>query len=154
MIAAGLRVFFYLEDHERTLDSPTHKIAAGRTVTRLLEALQALEDRKTKLEAERAAIGPQQRVQPIEAARVRRELTALAGSWRRVLTEDPENARPIVTSLLVGRVTISPTDIPKVWELRRQGTPTGLFSRFFPLGMASPPGMDRRWKVRGDTRAA
>jgi site-specific DNA recombinase len=126
-------------EHER--ERLIAAIAAGRTVTGLLEALQALEDRKTKLlEAERAAISPQRRVQPIEAARVRRELTALAGSWRQVLTDDPENARPIVKSLLVGRVTISPTDIPKVWELRGQGTPAGLFSRFFPLGMASPPG--------------
>ena len=78
----------------------------------------------------------------IDAPRVRRELAALASSWRQVLTEDPDNARPIVTSLLVGRVTISPTDIPKVWELRGQGTPAGLFSRFLPLGMASPPGFE------------
>jgi hypothetical protein len=125
-------------EHER--ERLMAAIAAGRTVTGLLEALQALEDRKTKLESERAAIGPQRRVPSIDGARVRRELAALASLWRQVLVDDPVNARPIVTSLLVGRVTITPSEIPKVWELRGQGTPAGLFSRFFPLGMASPPG--------------
>jgi hypothetical protein len=65
---------------------------------------------------------------------VRRELTALAGSWRQVLAEDPENARPIVTSLLVGRVTIAPTVKPREWKMRGEGTLAGLFERTFPSG--------------------
>jgi hypothetical protein len=43
--------------------------------------------------------------------------------------------------MLEGRVTITPT-MPKAWELRGQGTLAGLFSRNFPLGMASPPGFE------------
>jgi hypothetical protein len=52
-------------------------------------------------------------------------------------------------SLLIGRVTVTPTDRPKVWEMRGQGTPAGLFSRIFsPLGMASPRGHEegRQWE--------
>jgi hypothetical protein len=57
-----------------------------------------------------------------------------ATSWRRVLLEDTDNARPIVTSLLVGRVTIAPTTNSREWEMRGEGTLTGLFERTFPLG--------------------
>jgi hypothetical protein len=63
-------------------------IASGRTVRGLLEALQALENRKTKLESERAASAPRRPVQRFDMARIRRELLELAGSWRQVLAED------------------------------------------------------------------
>ena len=104
-------------------------IAAGRTVTGLLEALQALDTRKATLETERVAVGSQRRLRPSDAARVRHELLVLAGSWRRVLADDRVNARPIVTSLLNGRVTITPGAERKQWELRGEGTLSGLFSR-------------------------
>ena len=32
----------------------------------------------------------------------------IVGSWRQVLADDPTHARPIVSSLLKGRVTITP----------------------------------------------
>jgi hypothetical protein len=116
-------------------------ITSGRTVTGLLEALQALDNRKAAVESERAALSSQGRVQPIDGARVRRELMKLAGSWRQVLADDPLNARPIVTSLLVGRVTIAPTMKPREWEMRGEGTLAGLFERTFPSG----------WRPRGDS---
>ena len=43
------------------------------------------------------------------------------------LLEDPANARPIVTSLLVGRVTIAPTTNPREWKMCGEGTLAGLF---------------------------
>jgi site-specific DNA recombinase len=109
-------------------------ITSGRTVTGLLEALQALEHRKVKLESELAAIDSPRPVLRIDTARVRRELLELAGSWRQVLADDPTNARPIVTSLLIGRVTIAPTTTPREWQMRGEGTLVGLFERTFPLG--------------------
>jgi hypothetical protein len=63
---------------------------------------------------------------------VRRELIEIADAWRDVLAHDPTNARPIVTSLLVGRVTITPTG-DKRWQMRGEGTLIGLFSRVFPV---------------------
>jgi hypothetical protein len=39
-----------------------------------------------------------------DADRVCDELLVLAGSWRRILADDPMHARPIVSSLLKGRV--------------------------------------------------
>ena len=63
----------------------------------------------------------------------RRELVALANDWRRVLVDDPANARPIVSALLVGRVTITPIVPKRRWVLKGEGTLAGLFERaIFP----------------------
>jgi hypothetical protein len=92
---------------------------------------------------------------------MRRDLMELAGSWRHVLAEDPTNARPIVTSLLEGRVTIAPA-IPrragiapkKEWDLSGNGTLDGLFSRAIFVGMASPRGPGRFYTLKGSSRGA
>jgi hypothetical protein len=61
---------------------------------------------------------------------------ALAGSWRRVLVDDPTHARPIVSSLLKGRVTIVPMKVAKKrWVLTGEGTLTGLFKMVIFPGM-------------------
>jgi hypothetical protein len=59
----------------------------------------------------------------------------LAGPWRRVLVDDPTNARPIVPSLLIGRVTFTPKPAAeKRWILSGAGSLAGLFERtIFPL---------------------
>jgi hypothetical protein len=44
------------------------------------------------------------------------------------MADDPTNARPIISSLLVGRVTITPLAAHR-WNLRGMGTLAGLFSR-------------------------
>ena len=61
-------------------------------------------------------------------ATIRADVLTLADSWRRVLAEDPDNARPIITSLPIGRVTITPSAERKVWKLRGRGT-RGVFTR-------------------------
>ena len=66
----------------------------------------------------------------------------MAAAWRQVLAEDQTNARPIISSLLVGRVTITPASLPKTWDLRGRGTLAGLFEKTLPLGMASPAGFE------------
>jgi hypothetical protein len=72
-------------------------------------------------------------LQASEIDGVRADLFALAGSWRQLLADDPMNARPIVSSLLRGRVTFTPTDAPKRWTVRGEGTLSGLFSgEIFP----------------------
>jgi hypothetical protein len=69
-------------------------------------------------------------LQASDAARVRRELMDLARSWRQVLVAGAKHARPIVTALLVGRVTITPAlDAARTWILRGEGTLRGLFER-------------------------
>ncbi len=104
-------------------------ISSGRAVTGLLDVLQALDDRQAGLDSQRAAIASRQRLRASDAATLRRELTTLAGSWRKVLADDPIHARPIVTTLLNGRVTITPTATRKEWALTGEGTLTGLFQR-------------------------
>ncbi|MEP7307311.1 MAG: recombinase family protein [Acidobacteriota bacterium] len=108
-------------------------IATGGQLSGLLEALSTRETRAGQLEAERATLCAQRPVSAGEAGRVRDGLLALAGSWRRVLAEDPTHARPIVSSLLIGRVTFTPMPQTKRWELRGQGTLAGLFvGEIFP----------------------
>jgi hypothetical protein len=60
----------------------------------------------------------QKRLQASEIGTVREGLVALSSDWRRVLMDDPTHARPIVSSLLKGRVTFTPLAEPGWWELR------------------------------------
>jgi site-specific DNA recombinase len=103
-------------------------IASGGQLDGLLQALQAREARRVQLEADRHAVRSQRHLKASEAATVRKDLIGLADSWRRVLAEDPPNARPIVSSLLIGRVTITPLPANK-WNVKGNGTLAGLFSR-------------------------
>jgi hypothetical protein len=81
----------------------------------------------------------ERRLRASDVARLRDELMALAHAWRRVLVDDPMNARPIVVSLLKRRVTIDPVEnARKRWTLRGEGTLVGLFQKVisgdsFPL---------------------
>ena len=63
----------------------------------------------------------------------------LAGSWRRVLVDDPTNARPIVASLLNGQhVTITPMkNLRKRWTVRGSGSLSGLLHHVIFAGNVS-----------------
>ena len=75
------------------------------------------------------------RLKTSDADRVRDELLTLATSWRQVLADDPTHARPIISSLLKGRVTITPMDVRKRWTLSGEGSLVGLFERAVFPGM-------------------
>ena len=115
--------------HER--DRLVAAIASGGMLDGLLSALQAREQRRRELEASLQTLRSQRILGATEAMGVRDELLALADDWRRVLAHDPANARPIVSSLLVGRISIKPTlgKSRKTWMLSGTGTLTGLFCR-------------------------
>src|SRR5262249_30769739 len=111
-------------------------IAAGGQLDGLLTALQAREARRKVLEAQQDQVRSGRRLKASEAEHVRDELLTLAGSWRRVLADDPLHARPIVSSLLVGRVTFTPkADAQKRWIVSGEGTVIGLFSKVLSAGM-------------------
>jgi hypothetical protein len=130
----------------RERDRLVAAIAAGGELEGLLEALKARDSKQRALEADRDALRVQRRLKASDAIRVREELLEISEGWRRVLSDDPPNARPIVTTLLNGRrVTIAPKG-SKRWELRGEATLTGLFSKVFALGMASPSGTDNHYQ--------
>ena len=104
-------------------------IAAGGDLDGLLEALQTRERAKAALEADRQAMRAERRLEASDAMRVRDELHGLVASWRSVLVHDPTNARPIVSSLLRGRVSLTPLEARKRWRLRGDGHLIGLFER-------------------------
>jgi hypothetical protein len=117
-------------------------IAAGGDLQSLLDALKGREASLSRLRADRARLTASR--PPYDAAKVRRDLEALASDWRHVLTSEPQHARPVLAQLLVGRVRFSPRD--GAWEMSGQGTIAGLFQRVIgagdPLGMASPTGFE------------
>lgn len=121
-------------DQER--DRLVAAIATGGQLDGLLEALRTRQAKRATLEAERRAMRVERRLEASDAARVRGELMALTQSWRMVLADDPVHARPIVTQLLKGRVTITPMTVAKRrWTLRGEGTLTGVFGMvIFPSG--------------------
>jgi hypothetical protein len=128
-------------------------LPTGGQLETLLEALSARERQRATLEAERTAVLSGNRLQAKDANRVRDELLTIANDWRQVLANNPTNARPIVSSLLKGPVTITPTVRPKEWTLRGEGTLTGLFERTIYLSVARPQrgswlcvGCNIRWR--------
>lgn len=101
-------------------------IAAGGQLEGLLEALRARETQLTTLEAERVSLRSASRLKASDVHRVRDELMDLAHEWRQVLARDPTNARPVVSRLLKGRVTITPKTKNR-WTMSGEGTLRGLF---------------------------
>lgn len=90
-------------------------IAAGGQLSGLIEALQARERQLQGLDAERTSMRSARRLRTFDTARIQGELLELAQSWRRVLASDPDHARPIVSALLIGRVTYTPLDDGRRW---------------------------------------
>jgi hypothetical protein len=70
----------------------------------------------------------------------RMAMEGLANGWRQVLREEPEHARPILSTLLVGRVTFTPT-ARRAWKLEGKGTLCGLFQDKLSVGGSSPTGL-------------
>jgi hypothetical protein len=65
----------------------------------------------------------------------------LAGSWRRVLADDPTHARPVVSALLIGAGDDRADRPGETVDLTGSRTLTGLFQRVvFPLGWRPQPG--------------
>jgi hypothetical protein len=133
-------------------------VSAGEQVSGLLEALRALERRRPAVEARRSSIAPRRGLSVRDGRRLRDELLELAADRRRVLVDDPTNARAIVSSLLVGRVTFTALDDRQRWRVDGEGTIAGLFSRVFSVtavGSTSPRGPDALERViSGEIRAA
>ena len=117
-------------------------IATGGDLGALLDALRTRDELRRRLEAERATVAAQTPLRAADASRMRSEVLALASSWRQVLVAGATHARPIVTALLKGRVSIAPHETKRHhWILRGEGSLRGLFERvILPLGVASPSG--------------
>ena len=119
-------------------------IATGGDLGALLDALRTRDELRRRLEAERATVAAQTPLRAADASRMRSEVLALASSWRQVLVAGATHARPIVTALLKGRVSIAPHETKRHhWILRGEGSLRGLFERvILPLGVASPTGFE------------
>ena len=114
-----------------------HAVAIGGELASFLDAVRDREARLAALSSKRETLRSRARTaNRLDGRRVRDELRELAKEWRRVLIGAPAHARPLLSKLLVGRVTFTPLKEPKRWELRGQGTISELFRAVLPLGMA------------------
>ncbi len=123
-------------ERQRLVDA----IAAGGELSGLLQALHARERQAEALRTERAALNAQ-RAQTVDVEELRDELWRVIAEWRATLAAAPEEARPLLSQLLTGRVTFTPLPSRR-WRMTGSGTLAGLFARelspIFPVGMASP----------------
>jgi hypothetical protein len=104
-------------------------IKSGDQLQGLYEALSALDGRRRDVGG---APGSDRVAGPVsvrDGRHLRDELIELASDWRRVLVDDPMNARPIVSSLLIGRVTFMPLEERHRWRVSGEGSLLGLFSK-------------------------
>ena len=124
-------------------------IATAGDLDGLLVAMKDRESRLVQLGQQRQAVEAQvARSDMGDVDEVRRDLQALAADWRGLLGQQSVHARTILMKLVVGRVTFTPGTNAKQWELRGRGTIAGLFQAVFPLGLASPTGVDTLWSGR------
>lgn len=104
-------------------------IAAGGPLESLVAGVTERERRRSALTSELQAIAAQRPARTADTARLRWDLLSLASEWRLVLADDPQHARPIVSQLLVGRVSFLPLETKGRWEMKGEGTLAGLFTR-------------------------
>jgi site-specific DNA recombinase len=140
-----------LEQVERERARLVAAVAAGGELSGLLDALQERERRRTYLQSERESIATQRRAGAVHVSDLRGELTELADSWRHVLATQPDESRPVILRLLDGRVSFGPMG-PGRWRMTGRGTLAGLFSRIFPLGVASPARRNHQPRSRTSVR--
>jgi site-specific DNA recombinase len=118
---------------ERERDRMVAAIAAGGELDSLVAGVRERERRRATLMSEAQAIAAQRPARAANAATLRAELEALAADWRQVLADDAAHARPIVTQLLLGRVSFRPLETKGRWAMTGEGTLAGLFTReMFP----------------------
>jgi hypothetical protein len=146
---AGAAAAGRIEEELATLDREHGRlmadVRAGRRLAGLYDAMGALEARRRDIQTAQAAIAARRPVSARDGRQLRDELLELAGDWRRVLVDDPTNARPIVLSLLIGRVTFTALDERHRWRVTGEGTSSGLFDRVFSttaVGASSPTGFE------------
>lgn len=135
------RVAAELRRVERELQRCTDAIAAGgATLPSLLEALQVRERRRGELLAQLEHLdGLSRTVRPTLPIELRATLRERLLAWGTLLRSHPQEARPILRQLLVGRLVVHPHQAPDGWwwEFEAAATYGGLLAGVVGL---VPPG--------------
>jgi hypothetical protein len=108
-------------------------ITLGGELEDLIEALRDRERRHQELKEQLRTCRSRPPMSTAEINHLRFTLTGLANGWSQILRDEPEHARPIISALLVGRVTFTPTG-RRSWEPRGTGTLRGLFQKMVSAG--------------------
>jgi hypothetical protein len=116
-------------------------IAIGGELDDLIEALRERDHRRQDLEEELHTCQSRPAMSAAQLRHMRMAMEGLANGWRQVLREQPEYARPILSTLLVGRVTFTPT-ARRARKLEGSGTLCGLFQDNLSRGGSSPTGFE------------
>jgi len=116
-------------------------IAVGGDLDDLVEALRVRKQRRQELEQQLRVFRSRPPMTDAEIRRMRLARLAQVNGVRQILREEPEHARPIIETLLVGRVTFTPTG-RRSWKLEGTGTLCGLFQNNLSAGGTSPTGFE------------
>ena len=107
----------------------------------LLEAMRARERRVVDLKAQLEHVDGLARSEPPTlTAKVRAQIRARLQSWEALLRRNPNDARPTLRRLLVGRLTLTPRQLPagRFYEFSAVATYgellTGVVARLVPPG--------------------
>lgn len=94
------------------------------------------------------------RVELIDPLTVRADVEQRLLEWRSLIQDRAAHGRRLLKQLIIGRLDMTPNLDERYCAFRGTGTLLPVIAGVVPLSVASPPEMDRRWKVCGNTRWA
>jgi site-specific DNA recombinase len=121
----------------------TLAIASGGELSPLVHALRDREARREFLLSKLAGSGPD-RVLRVDRRAITQKLRSVLANWRRVLRQHPEDARLMLSKLIVERLTFSPESSDEGVGYRFSGTGTlvPVIAGVVPHNLASPTGFE------------
>jgi len=137
-----------LADLERELSHLTEALAAGGDVPSVVSAIQAREKRRGSLRVQLTALERVADLPRLDLTRLERDLTARLTEWRGLLSCHTTQARQLLRTLLVGRITFAPEHRAdgRYVQITGTGTLGPLAAALgFPNKVASPRGPVTRW---------
>jgi hypothetical protein len=134
---------------ERELGRFTEAIASGEAPPTILEAMRARERRRGDLTAQLEHVdGLERTARPTMTAALRADLRGRLESWDALLRSNPIEARPVLRRLLVGRLVLTPRQLPAGRFYEFSGTATyGELLAGVVGGLVPPGGTDSEWRA-------
>ncbi len=130
---------------DRELGNLASAIAAGGDLPALVAAVRDRQARRETLIAERARAQSAAPVVLQDRAALRRHLRSLVAGWRDRVLADPVSVRPLLETILDGRMVFTPARSAfggEVYEVTIPLKLDRLFTADLPLGLASPTGFE------------
>ena len=119
-------------------------VADGGNLSSLVAALRARETHREELRAQLAASRSAPTLAALDLDAILPELRRRMNDWRRVLAEEPTQAREMLRTLLEGRIVFTPNLEARSCVIEGRGNMDELFRGLIelPMALASPTGFE------------